>query len=1123
MKKKIYGALAMAFTMLVMSTVTSCNDSIQDVKTEVIQYITSTDSPISEIVKQYTQKLEAELAELQNRFNNYKSCSCDEEAVKQRISDLETALETAKTELQQAINQKANQSDLDNLGGKVDNLGDKVGENEAAIDSLNQVIDSLTTRVSQLSNELIQLKTYVEQTYVTKETYNQAINELKDAIAQINECKCDTAAILSRLTAVEQLAAQANGTAKAASELAEKNAAMLDSLKTVVGVNTEDIKNLKETVAENSKAIEDMGKKYTDLSLKFDSLSTKVDENFTILDQRILGAINKATEAMEKAKADSALLAARLDILEAHSAQVDSLIDALDGKVENLDSISKVLTDNVTSMGLDIETLKSRTDYLYTRTDSLATACTQALEDAKKYADEQIAGVLLSIANLDSIATSHDGRLKALEDLTGEHAEKLNEIFSRADVLDSIVGAHGENLSFLDSLTNAHELSIGELKSKTDSILTVCDFLSSRIDDVNNRVDTLENRLDEVETQMAELVTKVDNILKVLAGQLNGIIIQGTVNPAFGTISLPTGLNTKMLMAYFGQAMNEIYFPTQRTGNYVRSEQALTSKDMSMLNVDTDPIFYDGDLMLSTEDYNAGTIYVTINPNSVNCEGMTLGIENSQAVKSGVKLSPLVRSNETLPFGWNRRGADYGNGFYEAKAFITNPNEVQQINLNTGKIRDAIKEIVNNKQKANMVKIATDLYSVVSQLNLDRNAVKASYMNLDADGNEIQSTIYSNYDLAATAVKPLSLESYKDLNYKTIPGYERANKFLDKIGDKLKGMVGRVVDRIGNDKIFEHIADLKLKLKKIEFKGFTEERLGQLDITIDKNIVFADQECTIHFENPMEVTIENNSGATTIVYEVRNARGVLLGYVDLTDLTTDLVGSLDATDVQVVLSGLEYHLVVTANINSLKAMLTEINGELDNAMEDINDVFAAVRDMCDDVNSLLDLMYDYETKFDNKVDKLLDKVRDYIDRINNKIVSLVNNTNHRFQPLMLMKTNDRVISLSRAKSQPTTVKKNATLVPTTWTFELIVPLCKKHIGVTNVFKGEASAQDGNADCRAKLIAANNCKDMNEVISGDVRFIELNTLTPGYTYEIAYSGLDFHGKIATYKYYITVVE
>ena len=45
--------------------------------------------------------------------------------------------------------------------------------------------------------------------------------------------------------------------------------------------------------------------------------------------------------------------------------------------------------------------------------------------------------------------------------------------------------------------------------------------------------------------------------------------------------------------------------------------------------------------------------------------------------------------------------------------------------------------------------------------------------------------------------------------------------------------------------------------------------------------------------------------------------------------------------------------------------------------------------------------------------------------------------------------------------------------------------------------------------------------MNTVLDGTVRELKLTGMKYGYVYEIAYSALDFHGKIATRKYYVTV--
>ena len=69
----------------------------------------------------------------------------------------------------------------------------------------------------------------------------------------------------------------------------------------------------------------------------------------------------------------------------------------------------------------------------------------------------------------------------------------------------------------------------------------------------------------------------------------------------------------------------------------------------------------------------------------------------------------------------------------------------------------------------------------------------------------------------------------------------------------------------------------------------------------------------------------------------------------------------------------------------------------------------------------------------------------------------------------------------------------------------------------------SSAQKGDADCKAKLTAVNGQDGVNEVIDGTKRDVKISGLQAGYTYEIAYSALDFAGQIATRKYYVTVVK
>lgn len=180
-----------------------------------------------------------------------------------------------------------------------------------------------------------------------------------------------------------------------------------------------------------------------------------------------------------------------------------------------------------------------------------------------------------------------------------------------------------------------------------------------------------------------------------------------------------------------------------------------------------------------------------------------------------------------------------------------------------------------------------------------------------------------------------------------------------------------------------------------------------------------------------------------------------------------------------------------------------------------------IRDIVKEVNNVIKKINSYEDKITGTVDDIVTRAKSYIDKINSVIVNLVNSTNERFQPFMVASTDKGMKFLSGSKNYPTRLTKDIKFFATSQTMELIVPMARKHVAVTNVFKGDASAQDGNSDCKSKLTAANSGEKMNVVLDGNERVIELKGLASGYVYEIAYSALDFQGKIATRKYYVTV--
>ncbi len=1178
-----------------------------------------------------------------------------------------TALQNTVTQLQNALNGKADaatvtalQNTVTTLQTTITNLQTALAGKADAADvaalktALQQLQAALADKVStqQLQDEITALRTFISQTYVAKSEYEAAIQRLEAAIEAAKchctgQCGCDLSEILARLTAVEQAALDAKALAQDAANRADAAKAAADAAQTTAN-EAKTTANEAKTTAESAKTIAEAAKTTADAAKALaDTNKEAIDKiklQIVSMSDSLKTAYETAAEAKTLAQGNKQLideLTSRMTTAEEKITALQTLVNTLQGDVTQLQT-------DLTTLTTQFNTVVQQVTSELTRIENLANA---NLVAAKAYTDEQIAIVKASVAtntadiaklkqlvdSISNVTTNIQNNMKEADDKMNARIDSLaavakghEEVDAATQAkIDSIIGvitateqrvAAIENTyvtketftATIDSvctLIEANTKKIAEIDSAyqaADAIMQEkIDSLAQEVTDVKTRLDAAEDAIQELQG----LKDRVDNLEENLAKMITGITLQGTHNPAFGSISLPTGFNTNVLMAYYGEANDDIYFPTSRTGRYVRPEQALTAEEMALIGLSDDtPLYNSGDVMLDDSEGNAGTLYVTINPNTVDFTGQQLTLENSQAEPSYIKLGALKASDKTLTFGWTR--AD-GNGFYEAPATLAaeDINKVQKVSYDAAKMKSVVKEVLNKRTSANFRGIAADLYDVVTSFSLDANAAKATWT--DAEGND--HSVYSGYGLAATAVKPFSFNTLYDVDglIDNMPFYDRATALLNEVSNEVKSRIKVGFNKIQDSELAKDIQSLKIN--KIELKDLTPEQLALFEVSIDTTIVIDGLKYQLNFDENVNVPIHFDKNVTvsipaqTVTVPAMTATVPAIT-VSMTTITTIDEDDLTVTDVngkatlevpvmdggtqvgtakvplgdirvsgtgtstssgtsdpqtihidaqtitingQDVTTNIQFDDTQTVNIKmsklfyfgdddengnptdkksvhiwvsrDMKNAAQSLWGTVKDQLVNVNDMLDDLNDIVDDANDLIDELNDYEKAANDLVDTFIGRAQSYLEKANNTFMKVFHNLNNVFQPAMLG-GNDNVCFLSQIQNYPTTMKgARLHLVPTTWNLELFVPVCKKHVAITDVFKGSDSAKGGNADCKAKLEAANGSAQMNKVFNGSERNVVVENLAAGYTYEIAYSALDFHGNIATEEYYITIVE
>lgn len=700
------------------------------------------------------------------------------------------------------------------------------------------------------------------------------------------------------------------------------------------------------------------------------------------------------------------------------------------------------------------------------------------LQEFLKENNTTLPDVLQSAINAEQQANENEAILKALlegYEYSEQDVTKIKGLLKQA--VDDAAAA---------------KATADEAKSKATTAAATANTAKDAADKATAAVATLTPRVETVEKEIEKITAQLDAMTGKLNHLITGIVLQQVKNPVFGKINLPLDINSKMLVAYFGEASN-VNFPPVNTSRYEydNTNTGIDEATASLLNIDTKNfngyLYAEYDKDQGKDDENKemklGSVYMTVNPAGVVLDGAQFDLVNSKDELSPVHLTKLVSSNDELMFGVGGRSEALGNGFYVTDAMLP-INKINDVKLTLGgNFESEVEDLLKNHTLSDLAQVAKLIYGQFNN-KISATGVKAGWEYeqaiLDEEGKPtgetetINDATYSEYGLAATTFKPLSYKFLYGRHFKPLPTISPIEDFT---------------------------LDSKLTITMPEF-----------------NFNFDDVNLGFSFGN---ITVDIPDGT---VIEVKIPKTNVYKVVDGVQ-TSDIIGVIEEQTVK------------ATDFTSLEnALSTAISNALKTQDQKINDAFKkAIGEVAKKINSQINtemakLKTNIETQFNNivteiqnKVNGYLGTVNNYIDKANsflNRINRFIEDPNHYLQVTMLYSGNDGAFhQVSNSSVAPTTLVLNGgdgiTLHPTSYTYDMIAPSFKKYVAVTKVYK---NGEPENVDLERTKAANNTAGLLNTIFPGNYTDVALK-LEKNYTYEIVYSSLDYHGVTSTRKFYI----
>ena len=866
--------------------------------------------------------------------------------------------------------------------------------------------------------------------------------------------------------------------------VAELQSEVIEQMNNQLGNDLADLK------AETETALGETTEKIGAATEKIGALEARIAELESINHDDYATKEELAAAKQELAEAIDAL-AEQMATKELLQASVDSLAAVLRGEYATVVEQFDALSTTVTTVAASVETLKGQFAGLDARVAAIENAKYQEQIDAIKGDLEK---VLEQAAAADARSLADSVRIDVLQAYTDSVA---------AATADSIAALRAEavaNLAAAKAYADEAAAAVAEELAATNATVAALEAAYKlAVAELQDQIDVLAEKVDEVVAAVEEFEERLGLVQSRLDNQITSIVLNGAYSPVTGYFSLPTGVKSNVLAAYYGEA-NDFYFPTTRTGNSV-SGVNFTDADFALLGIEE--VKQAGGVLVSGNG-NAGKVYMTINPAEVSLEGKEFSLVNSLGEEAPAKITNVKKSEDKLAFGFTRDGAV---AMYEAEATIAAEDiRDAKIRMELSDLADAIKDVVTISNGFDVADVVTTLSSLVNDV-ADAHAVAARWE--DAAGTH---TVYSDFGLATVAIKPLSYSFMADMNLSSIPGYHKGMNVVNKVFDKV-GYIN--IPDLG-------LGTLSSTLESLDFAGAIGDSL-KFTVTYSDTITK-----DIPFSTTVDVEVELPLKDINIILNVPVPADTI--YTGAFDYNGDeIVVKVPARDVEVDYTILKEDIApgttsTTVDINetitveipvkfevpvaiATKDVLGDLGGTLENMgtlVDQVNGMLASINGKVETVESLINVAKD-------KVQNGLNK---YLDKLNNGLCKVINSFNGVLQPTMLISTTDGFTMLSSIKAAPTTIDKaSAVLVPTSFTGEILAPACKKYVAVTKAY-------DANGKLDEAAAKAANTGDLNTVLEGGVRTVEFEGKA-GYTYEITYSAADFYGMTSTTKYYVRV--